>query len=215
MNDNNLNNTNTTPEVGTANNSSDANTAPEVPAADSSSKTVPQTNSDSNVNIINAESLIGEAANVSEVVPRENLANIDVAVTTPVVSTNIGQKGDETSNSNEASTMKEKMKNAELNYKPPSKFKMFLLIVFFVLLIGFVIFLPEINDRIIKHKSGYQGEVNSEITTGKLNCVLTDNDDTLNYDYTSVFVFVDNKLKKHKEERNATRNIDRNVQEGL
>ena len=49
----------------------------------------------------------------------------------------------------------DKLKEVEINYTPPSKGKIFLLVVFFILLIGFVIFLPDISKMIEERKCEY------------------------------------------------------------
>ena len=82
------------------------------------------------------------------------------------------------------------------NYKPPSKFKVFLLIVFFIFLIAFVIFLPDISSYINLYKAGKLNEVNEEITTGKLTCTLSSNTTNLDLDYVRVFIYTDKMLDR-------------------
>ena len=91
-------------------------------------------------------------------------------------------------------TYAEKLKRIEVNYKPPSKFKIFLLIVFFILLVAFVLFLPEISEYVLKYKSGQLNVVEEKITTGKLICTLSSNTANLDLDYKREFKFTDSSL---------------------
>ena len=90
----------------------------------------------------------------------------------------------------------ENLKKVEVNYTPPSKGKTVALIMFFVFLIAFVIFLPEISTLVNKLKSGNQEEGTQKITTGKLTCNYSTNTANLDKDYRLVFMFTDNKLEK-------------------
>ena len=85
------------------------------------------------------------------------------------------------------------------NYTPPSKFKIFLLFLFFGLLIAFVIFLPQISTFIRNYgkEENYQKPV-EVITTGKLICTLTGNTSDLDKEYEFDFSFADSKLKRTK-----------------
>jgi len=83
----------------------------------------------------------------------------------------------------------EKLKKVEIDYKPPSKYQTFLLIVFFIFIIGFAFFLPEISSYINLYKSGKLNEVNEEITTGKLTCTLKTSTANLDMDYVRIFYF--------------------------
>ena len=179
MNENNLDNTNTIPDV----NPNPDNTNVEGAAGN-----------DTGVNMVNPESIIGEVPASSEVVPREEIARIDIAGADNTVNINLMQQPAEEKKENSA--FKEKMKQAELNYKPPSKYRMFLLVVFFVFLIAFVLFLPDINKMVVKYKSGEKETQEENITSGTLTCALSSANADLNFDYTNVFTFSDNKLKK-------------------
>lgn len=88
----------------------------------------------------------------------------------------------------------EKIKKANENYVPNSKFKNFGLVLFFVVLIGFVIFLPEIEALVAKYKSN--NNTNEEkITTGTLVCEFSKSSENLDFDYTMEFGFSNSKLK--------------------
>ena len=85
------------------------------------------------------------------------------------------------------------------NYTPPSKFKIFLLIVFFLLLIAFIMFLPDISSQIRIYMSGANEPVEKEvITTGKLICSLSTNTTDLDKEYEFEFSYTDSKLKTTK-----------------
>lgn len=80
------------------------------------------------------------------------------------------------------------------NYKPPSKFKSILLVIFFVLLIGYVWFLPDVT-KYVEMFIGDQKE-EEKITTGTLECTYSRSTENLDYEYESIFAYSDNKLSK-------------------
>ena len=84
--------------------------------------------------------------------------------------------------------------NDKKEYTPPSKFKIVVLIIFFILLVGFVLFLPDISAYIEKYKSGNTSYTKEEITTGKLICTLNSNTTNLDKNYSWRFIFSENKL---------------------
>ena len=91
----------------------------------------------------------------------------------------------------------ENLKKVEIHeYKPPGKYQMFLLIVFFIFIILFAVFLPEISTFINLYKSGKLNQVEEEITTGKLTCTLKSNTANLDMDYVRVFYFDSKMLTK-------------------
>ena len=96
----------------------------------------------------------------------------------------------------ERSMEAEKLKTVEINYKPPSKAKTVLLILFFVGLIAFVIFLPDITTMIAKYKAGDLDYTPEEVTTGKLKCTLNTNTTNLDKDYDLTFSFTESKLER-------------------
>ena len=101
---------------------------------------------------------------------------------------------------NDPNTMtNENLKKVEIkNYTPPSKFKMFLLVLFFIVLIAFVLFLPEVTSLIKKYTQGEEKYQKEEITTGKLVCVLNTNTKDLDKEYEATFSFADSELYKTK-----------------
>ena len=92
-------------------------------------------------------------------------------------------------------TKEERLKRIENNYKPPSKAKTFLLIMFFILLIVFVLFLPDIATLVNKYKSGELTDTDEKIVDGQLVCELTSNSTNLTYNHKWTFEFTDNKLE--------------------
>ena len=91
------------------------------------------------------------------------------------------------------SAKEERIKKANENYKPPSKFKMFILIIFFAGMIGYVLFLPNITSFLSLMKSN-KNDVEEKITTGILECELSTNTENLDLKYERTFSFTDNKL---------------------
>ena len=87
-------------------------------------------------------------------------------------------------------------KNQEIqaNYKPPSKFKSIVLILFFVILIGYVWFLPDINKYIEMLRGGKEEE--EKIVTGTLECTFARNTENLDIEYESIFTYKESKLNK-------------------
>jgi len=77
----------------------------------------------------------------------------------------------------------------------PSKGLSIALVIFFILLIAFVLFLPNISEymRVLKEKANV-----SVISTGKLICTNSRSSDKLNFDYTQTFEYRDNLLYKYK-----------------
>ena len=87
----------------------------------------------------------------------------------------------------------EEIKRIESNYKPPGIIKKFLLFVFFVGLIVFVLFLPEIQVYLDKYISGDSSEA-EEIKTGKLVCKIDQSSANLTNIVVRTFNYTNNKL---------------------
>ena len=93
----------------------------------------------------------------------------------------------------------ENLKKVEIkDYTPPSKFKVFILIVFFIGLVAFIIFLPDISSMISNYRSGAYNKQDEVITTGRLICNLSSTTTDLDKDYEFTFSFTDSQLKKTK-----------------
>ena len=85
------------------------------------------------------------------------------------------------------------------NYTPPSKFKIFMLFVFFALLVAFIMFLPDISSMVRIYLNGGSEEPSKPtITNGKLICDLATNTTDLDKEYSFEFGFTDNKVKTIK-----------------
>lgn len=88
---------------------------------------------------------------------------------------------------------KRRLEEIEKNYKAPSKYMSFLLFMLFVFLIGFVVFLPEINKVVESYKAG-KNNTSDELTSGHLVCTNFTNTANLNIDYKRTFKYIDKKL---------------------
>lgn len=112
----------------------------------------------------------------------------------------------------------ENLKEVEINYTPPSRFKVFLLVLLFVVLIAFVIFLPDITKFVDAFKAGeLTNKEEVKITTGRLNCSLSTNTANLDKKYDVTFNFTDNQLE-YMEYNITTRgnaNLDEEVLDEL
>lgn len=90
--------------------------------------------------------------------------------------------------------IKEKPKK-EIEYTPLSKGKTILLVLFFVVLIAFVIFLPQISSftrKLMRHELNVKEE---KIETGRLICSYATTTTNLDKNYEMTFTFSENKLK--------------------
>lgn len=96
---------------------------------------------------------------------------------------------------NAGAMVNEKLKKVEVEYKPPSKFKVGLMLFFFVLILAFIIFLPEVTQYMSDLFDKKDKTVN-EITTGKLVCKLDSTTANLDKNYVRTFQFTDNKIEK-------------------
>lgn len=100
-----------------------------------------------------------------------------------------------TINNGEPGSFKNKMDEAQKNYKAPSKFKTFLAVLFLIFLLAFIIFLPEVSDFMNGIFGGKNNDVaNSEPTTGVMECTYNESGMNLDIDYVRSFKYADNKL---------------------
>ena len=90
----------------------------------------------------------------------------------------------------------EKLKTVDIEYKPNSTANTVMLIIFFIALILFVVFLPDIQSLIAQYKAGPQQI--EDITTGKLVCTLETSTVNLDREITRVFEYADKKLQSAK-----------------
>ena len=84
----------------------------------------------------------------------------------------------------------------EVTYKPTSKGNTILLVVFFIFLIIFIVFLPDIQN-LIALRNAPKAEV-EDIKTGQLVCTIESSTVNLDREITRVFKFTDNKLQSAK-----------------
>ena len=139
------------------------------------------------------EPTVSTQAPVAETPIAENTTQPDFEnrMVNPGVIGDISIKKDNNSDPNGA--VNENLKKVEINYTPPSKGKTFALIVFFIFMIAFIVFLPNITTMVNKLKAGKE-PVEEKITTGKLICEYNTTTTNLDKDYRLVFEFSDNKL---------------------
>ena len=90
----------------------------------------------------------------------------------------------------------EKLKKVEVEYKPTSTGNTVMLVIFFIALILFVVFLPDIQTLIALRKEEPTEE--KEIMTGNLVCTLESNTVNLDRTFTRVFSYTDKKLQSAK-----------------
>ena len=174
-----------------------------TPIVDNTNTNAEQINSTSasnatNVELANATSINQAGTNniksidpqLNDKVKTESGARIDtVSGTTPQIHT-------------EAFETEHKKKEVKTGtHDGPSKGLSVALIIFFVLLIAFVFFLPNISD----YARGLLEKNNeAEITTGKLICKFSRTSDKLNFDYTRTFEFSDKALFKYTNKEEVT-----------
>lgn len=137
----------------------------------------------------------GNNSNVSPSVLPSNASNVsgtqitNSSVSTPGVATeNLTVPG------GDGSIVNEKLKEVEINYTPPSKFKTVMTIIMFILIIAFVIFLPDITGMISQYKLNKDKAPETVITTGQLECTLKSNTTNLDMEYFRIFKFTDSLL---------------------
>lgn len=113
-----------------------------------------------------------------------------------IVHSNIPQIITPDTNSSDANAMiNENLKKVEINYTPPSKGKIVLLLLFFIALIGFIIFLPNINTLVSNILNNNEEPPMEKITTGRLKCSISTNTTNLDINHNYTFRFTDNKLE--------------------
>lgn len=91
----------------------------------------------------------------------------------------------------------EKLKTIEVNTSNNNPMSGIMMLLFFAFLIVFVIFLPNIQALIAEHKASKDNKT-EEITSGVLECELSDYTMNLDTKYERSFTFEDKKLKKAK-----------------
>ena len=79
------------------------------------------------------------------------------------------------------------------NEKQPGKIRYFLLILFFIMLLLIVWFLPDIRKYVTDKKMSEQ----EEVINGTMQCIYEDEDELITTLYTSEFIVENNKLKSY------------------
>lgn len=130
-------------------------------------------------------------ATESNIVPRTDM---EADQSNVVISNSINENNN--SNLDNTTMINENLKKVEVNYTPPSKAKVVLLVLFFIFLIGFVLFLPDITSYIGKYKAGELNTTEEVITSGVLKCSLSTSTTNLDKNYDLDFYFTDSKLQK-------------------
>ena len=105
----------------------------------------------------------------------------------------------------------EKLKSVEIDYKPPSKFKLVMTALLFIFLFFFIVFLPDITSMVSKYKASKNAPQDEVITTGKLECELNSSTTNLDMNYFRIFKFTDSKL--YAAEYNVTTKGDATLDE--
>ena len=155
----------------------------EVPVIESSvTQEMPVVNNDNNVEEKEAP-VISNATHDASVIVTSASKNLPVA-----------EEKTAQTEQNDRAINNEKLKQVEINYTPPSKAKVVLLVLFFIALLGFIVFLPDISSYMRTLQSG--GGTTEKITTGRLICTLDSNTKDIDKNYELVFHFTDNKLQK-------------------
>ncbi len=160
-------NTSTSTSVINANNDDNTNLGASVSAVSNSNV--------SNTNPVDTSSFVGNGENSSF-----NGTSLNVSPT----------------NQNNNTNKTDNLQNKDSEYVPPSKAKIAFMIFSFVVLLAFVIFLPEITTMINLYKSGSFNKIEENITTGSMKCNLVTNTSNLDKNYDLLFRFTDNKLEK-------------------
>lgn len=116
-------------------------------------------------------------------------------------------RGDKTAEQVEAEK-EEKLKKVEVeDYEEGSNIvSSIILIIFFIALVGFVVFLPEIQTFFQEYLGGEVKE-EKEVVTGKLICELKTSTAEFDRDFTKVFMFEKKKLKSAKFTTNVIGDI--------
>ncbi len=89
----------------------------------------------------------------------------------------------------------QKVKSVQVpvEYKPPGFFKKFLMLLMFLLVLGIIIFLPQIEEYIEQYNSS-GGDIDNVILDGKMSCNYDTNDKKFDYLYDIEFSFKNKEL---------------------
>lgn len=198
MNNGENNNTN----INTNANVNPANVTPTNDVNNQNIQTTPlgNTANTGQVSVNQNNTTIGNMAGTPPVVPpvvggsTNSAVGQNNGVNTSGMASNIETLTPSNENNDPGSVVNEKLKQVEINYTPPSKFKMAMTIFMFLLIIAFVIFLPDITSFVNLYKANKNKIPEKIITSGKLECTLKSHTANLDMEYLRVFKFNDSKL---------------------
>lgn len=166
---------------------SEINTSPVTPQIVSNPTGIPEMTAPTTPQIVNDPTAALKGVDSSTISTTSDAPRItDTAV--EATTHNQGQN-------NAGAMVNEKLKKVEVEYKPPSKFKVGLMLFFFVLILAFIIFLPEVTQY-MSDLFDKKDKTVIEITTGKLVCKLDSTTANLDKNYVRTFQFTDNKIEK-------------------
>lgn len=166
---------------------SDINTSPVTPQIVSNPTEIPEMTAPTTPQIVNDPTAALKSVDSSTISTTSDAPRItDTAVES---TTHNPEKN------NAGAMVNEKLKKVEVEYKPPSKFKVGVMLFFFVLILAFIIFLPEVTQYMSDLFDNKSNTV-TEITTGKLVCKLDSTTANLDKNYVRTFQFTDNKIEK-------------------
>lgn len=166
---------------------SEINTSPVTPQIVSNPTEIPEMTAPTTPQIVNDPTAALKGVDSSTISTTSGAPRItDTAV--EATTNNQGQN-------NAGAMVNEKLKKVEVEYKPPSKFKVGLMLFFFVLILAFIIFLPEVTQY-MSDLFDKKDKTVIEITTGKLVCKLDSTTANLDKNYVRTFQFTDNKIEK-------------------
>ena len=195
---NEVNNTNQTPNLGTVpNTAAPVSAVPEAatPVAPVPATATPVDVTSQTTNLTSISAAIANAKAESD----NKAMDAAQSVERPEFITAAGLGGATTIDINKAKELA-KVPTApkpEKEYKPPSKGKTIALIIFFICFIAFIVFLPDI-ESFVRLNVLNKPQEEEQITSGVLVCTTSDNTVNLTIDITREFNFVDNKLESAK-----------------
>ena len=184
MNNNDLNNTNAIPEIGEEKPAVDSSMLVSDPTAVSETPTTSEAPAAPIAPTVPTSEPVSAEQNTSS-------APVTNRMEAPGVIGNIGPNKEDPN-----AMVNEDLNKVEINYTPPSKGKVVALILFFLFLIAFIIFLPQITTMVDMYKAGQIEQANEKIVDGRLICTYDTNTTDLDKGYRLVFSFTGNKLEK-------------------
>lgn len=187
---NDVNNTNQTPNVNTVPTTAVPVTQPAVPTT-----TAPVGVTSETTNLTSVSAAIANAKAESDRKALEAAQSVE----RPEFTTSAGINTNSSIDINKAKELAKvpTVPKPEKEYKAPSKAKTGAMIFFFICIIAFIVFLPEIESFIRLNVLSKPPE-EEVITSGTLVCTLEDNTANLTIERTREFAFTDNKLDSAK-----------------